>query len=218
MVRLSLRRTGFTLVELLVVIAIIGVLVALLLPAVQAAREAARRIDCADKLNSLGIALHNHHDTFNSFPPGMVDDDTNNIGWAVCILPFMENEPLFEVINGPFGKQTASPTVKPIIMNKTLIGHPNIDNWTGNGGTGYTPDYPFLTCHAQQRHDYDGFAVPDQCAPRRILPGPSFARRAHFSGLQAMAWPPRLMRRHRQRTHTSADPLEPECPQLHRWL
>ncbi|HZN36216.1 MAG TPA: DUF1559 domain-containing protein, partial [Pirellulaceae bacterium] len=87
---LSRRQRGFTLVELLVVIAIIGVLVALLLPAVQAAREAARRSSCQNNLKQIGIATHNFHDTFNFLPPLRL---AGGDGWAtywVLIMPYME--------------------------------------------------------------------------------------------------------------------------------
>lgn len=100
------RRRGFTLVELLVVIAIIGVLVALLLPAVQAAREAARRIQCSNHLKQLGLALHNYHDTNNAFPY-LIGGPESSCGTAcpparlsglVALLPFMEQQPLYDRI------------------------------------------------------------------------------------------------------------------------
>ena len=86
---------GFTLVELLVVIAIIGVLVALLLPAVQAAREAARRSQCQNNLKQLGLALHNHHDTYKKFPTFSAGNP--NISWVVYLLPFMEQNNVYEL-------------------------------------------------------------------------------------------------------------------------
>ena len=98
------RRKGFTLIELLVVIAIIAVLVALLLPAVQQAREAARRSSCKNNLKQIGLALHNYHDTFFTFPMGGTAARFQNNGnafneegwgWPAMILPFMDQAPLF---------------------------------------------------------------------------------------------------------------------------
>jgi prepilin-type N-terminal cleavage/methylation domain-containing protein/prepilin-type processing-associated H-X9-DG protein len=93
------HRWGFTLVELLVVIAIIGILVALLLPAVQAARGAARRMQCKNNLKQLGLALHNYHDVQTKLPPGfMVVNEVGEINggwaWSVFLMPYMEQSPL----------------------------------------------------------------------------------------------------------------------------
>lgn len=91
---------GFTLVELLVVIAIIGVLVALLLPAVQSAREAARRMQCTNHLKQLALACHNYHDSLGVFPPSHLygPSNTENWGWHVFILPQVEQKGLYDAL------------------------------------------------------------------------------------------------------------------------
>jgi prepilin-type N-terminal cleavage/methylation domain-containing protein/prepilin-type processing-associated H-X9-DG protein len=93
---------GFTLIELLVVIAIIAVLIALLLPAVQAAREAARRIQCTNNLKQFGLAMHNHHESRDTFPFGAYNSPQQ--GWAIATLPFLEQAAMANAlnINAPF--------------------------------------------------------------------------------------------------------------------
>lgn len=101
-------RRGFTLIELLVVIAIIAVLVGLLLPAVQQARESARRTQCKNNLKQIGLALQNYHDTFTTFPMGYcasmpyVDGSTDTSkgwGWSALILPQLDQGPLYNQLN-----------------------------------------------------------------------------------------------------------------------
>ena len=116
MVRSFRPRRGFTLIELLVVIAIIAVLIALLLPAVQQAREAARRSQCKNNLKQVGLALHNYHDTMQTFPPGMINSPaaagTTGTGWAwsAFILPGMDQAPLYNNLqpNGPMDVTNAT--------------------------------------------------------------------------------------------------------------
>ena len=97
------RNRGFTLVELLVVIAIIGILIALLLPAVQAAREAARRSQCSNNLKQIGLALQNYHDSFQTFPPGGLG--VRGAAWTVFVLPYMEQSAAYDRM--VFGNHTS---------------------------------------------------------------------------------------------------------------
>jgi prepilin-type N-terminal cleavage/methylation domain-containing protein len=95
------RPNGFTLVELMVVIAIIGILVALLLPAIQAAREAARRTQCTNGLKQIGIAVHNYHDTRKGLPPFRVADHQQT--WLALILPYLEQQQVADLWDGKAG-------------------------------------------------------------------------------------------------------------------
>ncbi len=117
-------RKGFTLVELLVVIAIIGILIALLLPAVQSAREAARRMQCANNLKQVGIAAHGYHNAIGCFPMGLAmwgspgvcsassdpaDSYYPGFGWGAFLLPYMEHSPTYENLNFDVPSYGATP-------------------------------------------------------------------------------------------------------------
>jgi len=162
-------RPGFTLVELLVVLAIIGVLVALLLPAIQFAREAMRRTQCASNLKQIGLAVQTHHDTLHVVPPAGVDGtaltDVHNRfsippgiehGWAVFLLPYMEQQPLFDKYQlakdwRSTENQTVRETRLPILMcpstpNQTRLDKTNTMNTTIFAAiSDYAPDTSIST-------------------------------------------------------------------------
>jgi len=137
------RNKGFTLVELLVVIAIIGILVALLLPAVQSAREAARRTQCKNNLKNIGLAILNHTDTRGVFPTGgvtwgvLIEDYLENgklvstekmgLGWGFQILPYMEQDALHDVISSEVMRNTEVPLYNcPSRRSATRIAHGDV--------------------------------------------------------------------------------------------
>lgn len=125
-------RRGFTLVELLVVIAIIGILVGLLLPAVQAAREAARRMQCSNNLKQIGLSLHNYNSTFSALPagsnglPNAAGTNFNGHGWTwhASILPYIEQSTLYEAIQGADGmghERGDQNNGKPLVVRQTTL-------------------------------------------------------------------------------------------------
>ncbi|WP_254512180.1 DUF1559 domain-containing protein [Anatilimnocola floriformis] len=163
-VRKSLRQ-GFTLVELLVVIAIIGVLVALLLPAVQAAREAARRTQCSNNMKQIGLAAHNFHDTYNKLPVGTHDDDHKSYCWRTWLLPFVEQGNLYNrmiadgmwVPPGMGGGPNGVPTLNIDTVPKSEI--------TGATGDLLKVKLGFYTCPSDTlpERDNDGYFKTNYC-------------------------------------------------------
>jgi prepilin-type N-terminal cleavage/methylation domain-containing protein/prepilin-type processing-associated H-X9-DG protein len=130
------RRRAFTLIELLVVIAIIAVVIALLLPAAQAAREAARRMQCTNNMKQLGLAIHNYHSIHNSIVPGRIwktlpdgkfptiFSGTPNTPWCVLMLPQLEQQALYDAFNFSLGTEGPSPINKAagFFANSTVMG------------------------------------------------------------------------------------------------
>lgn len=144
-------RNGFTLVELLVVIAIIGILVGLLLPAVQAAREAARRMQCSNNMKQLGLALHNYHDTYQSFPAsagvtlatsaGGSYDGWNSWSGLASILPFIEQNALYDQIDFRYN---FAANIAGVAEHSTVVRRTNVDAFMcpsdPGSGVSYTAD------------------------------------------------------------------------------
>ena len=185
---------GFTLIELLVVIAIIAVLIALLLPAVQAAREAARRAQCVNNMKQIGLALHNYHDTFGSFPPGAIAEDSkgiwgggqNILSWRALILPQIEAGTTYNAVNLSlhFSNQSggAQATAYYAISSSFLcpsdgtsnlagVGLMPFGGTTGNYPNGDPPNRPGTTTQAVPVSNYAGSFGDNYCIGPLTAPG-----------------------------------------------
>jgi prepilin-type N-terminal cleavage/methylation domain-containing protein/prepilin-type processing-associated H-X9-DG protein len=158
------RRGAFTLVELLVVIAIIGVLVALLLPAVQAAREASRRTQCSNNLKQIGLAFHNIHDSHGRFPPLGGANINGSWGWPVALLPYVEQQNMFQSIGSP-----------DITSSKNLVA-PNLvpNNPTGALGALLQTRVPSFVCRSDSlqtptNDNFGNYGVSNYLASEGLL-------------------------------------------------
>lgn len=171
MVRSRQRDSGFTLVELLVVIAIIGVLVGLLLPAVQAAREAARRMSCSNNFKQMGLAIHNYESAYKKLPmqaggtyldgnrggsgPGVPGNNRFRLSFLPALLPFMEQTALWEQISNPYNKNVAGAVINPGYnsMGPAPWGN-SYRPWVTEVGTFRCPSDPGKGAPAQGRTNY----------------------------------------------------------------
>ena len=168
--RRSFLKTGFTLVELLVVIAIIGVLVALLLPSVQAARESARRTQCSNNLKQIGLGFQNFTDSWHFLPPYRIKD--RYATWAVLILPYVEQQAVFNQWD----------IMDEYYNQKAAVVQSQVSNY-------YCPSRrkPMLSRTAPPKASRTGMATT------AILPARPF--RAPFRTMPSRRWGPSLIRR-----------------------
>ncbi|MBW3596805.1 MAG: DUF1559 domain-containing protein [Planctomycetes bacterium] len=166
------RRVGaFTLVELLVVIAVIGILVALLLPAVQAAREAARRTECTNNLKQLALALHNYHDTYKKFPSASLQASTYGPSPFLAIMPYVEQRAIAEQYD-PAGHSGASRSAvnDRLTMHLALLRCPSDGNDRTDTVMGWTNYHSNHGTWVRVR-GWDGAFAPNFSAGGKASPG-----------------------------------------------